>query len=237
MAQSPLKMNLRFDPSVEGCFYQEDQDPEEVLTKYQRRAFLAYQWGVWTTAWAREALQYGLDLAGEHAVYCDTDSVKYIGDVDWTAFNNKCIKDCMESGAHATDAAGIEHYMGVYEPEPTVRFVTLGSKKYAYQDPETGKITLTVAGVNKKLGGQYLAEHGGLEAFRNGFIFPYPSGGLESVYNDTPGSRWLRIDGHLWEIGPNVHLRPSSYTLGQTADYIELLRDPALFERVKNRRL
>lgn len=188
------------------------------------------------TAWAREALQQGLDKAGHNAVYCDTDSVKYLGDVDWSDFNRKCEEDSLASGARATDPHGIEHFMGVYEQEDTyATFITAGAKKYAYTFPD-GRLGITVAGVGKKKGASELAAAGGLEAFRNGFTFS-AAGGLESVYNDTPGSRWLEIDGHLWEIGPNIYLRPSTYTLGQTADYLRLLSDPALIEAIKRRML
>lgn len=233
MAQDPVKFNMLFDESIDGCFREDDQDPEQVLKKYQKTAFLCYQWGVWVTAHARAALQTGLDLAGHNAVYCDTDSVKYIGDVDWTNYNNRCVEKCLESGAHATDANGEEHFMGVFEQESTTDFITLGAKKYAYRYPD-GKLIITVAGVNKKKGGEELARHGGLEAFRNGFIFT-DAGGLESIYNDDPGSRWIQIDGHEWEIGPNIYLKPSTYTLGQTAEYMELLKDPVLFTTLKHR--
>jgi hypothetical protein len=185
------------------------------------------------TAHARAELQAGLDMAGHNAVYCDTDSVKYVGSIDWTPYNNKCVALCNESGAHATDAKGQEHFMGVFEQEPTTSFITLGAKKYAYQYPD-GKLVITVAGVNKKKGAVELAEAGGLDAFRNGFIF-IKAGGLESIYNDEPGSRYVFVDDMAWEIGPNIYLKPSTYTLGQTAEYIELLKDPALFSMVKHR--
>lgn len=233
MAQDPVKFNLLFDEDVDGCFREDDQDPEKVLTAYQKRAFLCYQWGVWVTAHARAALQAGLDLAGHSAVYCDTDSVKYIGDVDWTDYNNGCIEKCLETGAHATDANGEEHFMGVFEQESTTDFITLGAKKYAYRYPD-GKLVITVAGVNKKKGAAELAAAGGLEAFQNGFIFT-EGGGLESIYNDEPGSRWMEIDGRQWEIGPNVYLKPSTYTLGQTWEYMELLKDPVLFSQIRHR--
>lgn len=234
MAQDPVKFNLLFNEDYPEVFrVEDDQDPGEILLKYQRRAFLAYQWGVWVTAWAREALQVGLDLAGHNAVYCDTDSVKYIGDVNWKPFNDRCVDDCLKNGAHATDAKGEEHFMGVYEMESTSDMVTLGAKKYANQYPD-GHLVITVAGVNKKKGGDELLQAGGLPAFRNGFIFR-DGGGLESIYNDQPGSRWLEIDGHSWEIGPNIYLKPSTYTLGQTADYIRLLSDPMIWKKVKHR--
>lgn len=233
MAQDPVKFNIEFHEDSVEIFQTADQDPEQVLLKYQKRAFLCYQWGVWVTAHARADLQAGLDLAGHNAVYCDTDSVKYTGDVDWSEYNQKCIEACLESGAHATDAKGVEHYTGVYEPEDTVDFVTLGAKKYAYRYPD-GRLVITVAGVNKKKGAVELAAAGGLEAFQNGFIFS-DAGGLESIYNDEPGSRWYFVDDMPWEIGPNIYLKPSTYTLGQTAEYIELLKDPALFKKVAHR--
>ena len=172
-------------------------------------------------------------MAGHNAIYCDTDSVKYVGNVDWSEYNQACIDACHVSGAHATDAKGVEHYMGVFEPEDTVTFVTLGSKKYAYQK-EDGKLVITVAGVGKSKGAEELRRAGGLPAFKNGLIFS-DAGGLESIYNDEPGSRWIEIDGHHWEIGPNIYLKPATYTMGQTAEYMELLQDPLLPQKFKQR--
>jgi len=233
MAQDPVKFSILFTEEDPEVFTIEDAEPELLLHKYQRRAFLAYQWGVWVTAWARYDLQQGLDMAGHNAIYCDTDSVKYIGDVDWSEYNQACIDACHVSGAHATDAKGNEHYMGVFEPEDTVTFITLGSKKYAYQK-EDGHLVITVAGVGKSKGAEELRRAGGLPAFRNGLIFS-DAGGLESIYNDEPGSRWIEIDGHHWEIGPNIYLKPSTYTMGQTAEYMELLQDPLLPQKFKQR--
>lgn len=249
MAQDPVKFNIEFHEGKDP-FRTIEADPEELLAKYQKKAFLCYQWGCWVTAFAREALQFGLDLVkdtpGAWPVYCDTDSVKYTGTVDWSAYNTKCIEDCEESGAHATDPAGVEHYMGVYEQEdPYKRFITLGAKKYAYEYAEKHKNTaevkngwlgITVAGVGKKTGAKELADHGGLEEFKEGFIFR-DAGGLESIYNDQTGSRWIAVDGQPWEIGPNVYLKPSTYTLNITREYSELLKDPQIFLEIRKRML
>ena len=124
--------------------------------------------------------------------------------------------------------------MGVYEQEQTYStFKTMGAKKYAYTYPD-GSLGITIAGVNKRKGAEELARAGGLEAMENGFTF-VEAGGLESVYNDTQGSRWIEIDGNRWEIGPNIYLRPSTYTLGQTEDYLRLLRDPCIIEQIRRR--
>lgn len=239
MAQDPVKMSILFDEDAADpldTFRIDWQDPEKVLKEYQRRAFLCYQWGVWTTAWARAELDAGLVMAGRNAVYCDTDSVKYLGSIDWTEYNRERVEASLESGAHATDPQGEEHFMGVFEQEQSYsRFITLGAKKYAYEYQD-GSIGITVAGVGKKTGAAELAANGGLEAFGNGFIFR-DAGGLETIYNDTSGSRWIQVDGHALEMGPNIYLKPSTYTLGQTWDYIRLLQMPDLFDRIRQRNL
>lgn len=239
MAQDPVKMSILFDEDAADpldTFRIDWQDPEKVLKEYQRRAFLCYQWGVWTTAWARAELDAGLVMAGRNAVYCDTDSVKYLGSIDWTEYNRERVEASLESGAHATDPQGEEHFMGVFEQEQTYsRFITLGAKKYAYEYPDSS-LGITVAGVGKKTGAAELAANGGLEAFGNGFIFR-DAGGLETIYNDTSGSRWIQVDGHALEMGPNIYLKPSTYTLGQTWDYIRLLQMPDLFDRIRQRNL
>jgi hypothetical protein len=67
------------------------------------------------TAHARQQLEEGIQLAGEGFVYCDTDSVKYIGEIDWQQYNQKYIEQSKESGAVARDPSGKLHYMGTFE--------------------------------------------------------------------------------------------------------------------------
>ena len=110
--------------------------------------------------------------------------------------------------------------MGVYEQEKTdQRFKTLGAKKYAFE--QDGKTYITVAGVNKRLGGKELERFGGLDAFNEGFIFR-EAGGMESVYNDEPYG-YVNIDGHELYVGTNVLLRDSTYSLGITDEYRRIL--------------
>lgn len=206
----------------------------ELLTKSNEKAFLAYQWGVWCTAWARKCLEDGIRLVteteGADFIYCDTDSVKYTGTVDWSRYNADRIAECQESGAYATDPKGITHYMGVFESEDRkdtgyayLKFKTLGAKKYAYVEEENGRTHCTIAGVNKKLGGNELDKHGGLSAFAEGFIFK-EAGGTEAVYNDQPEISQMEIDGHLLPIVSNVSIVPSEYTLGITGEYERIIR-------------
>lgn len=217
MAQNPAKETILFK---DNDYIKDDVPLSERLKEANRRAFLAYQWGCWVTAWARYRLEEGIKMAGDQFVYCDTDCVKYVRDIDWRAYNLQRIKDSTASGAFADDPSGERHYMGVYEQEKTAqRFKTLGAKKYAFE--QDGKTYITVAGVNKRLGGQELERFGGLDAFNEGFIFR-EAGGMESVYNDEPYG-YVNIDGHELYIGTNVLLRDSTYSLGITDEYRRIL--------------
>ena len=215
-----------------------DELERELLGKYNEKAFLAYQWGVWVTAHARDALERGIRLVhetgknqlGVHFIYCDTDSVKYTGVVNWDQYNQERIMECQESGAFATDPSGVTHYMGVFETEDNpdtgyayYQFKTLGAKKYAYTETEGGAVHCTIAGVNKANGGKELDQHGGLSAFEEGFIFR-DAGGVEAVYNDDPVIKTVTIDGHTMNITSNVSLLPSEYTLGITGEYARIIR-------------
>ena len=220
MAQDPVKQDILF---INEEWTESHEDEKDLLEAYNKKAFLPYQWGVWVTAWARYRLQEGIRLAGDNFVYCDTDSVKYLGEIDWAAYNQERIEDSKRSGAYATDPKGVTHYMGVYEDDGHYNeFITLGSKKYAYNYEAGGESHVTVSGVNKRKGGKELDKHGGLTAFRPGFVFT-EAGGTESVYNDEPEIRKVEREGKPIFITPNIVIRDSTYTLGITAEYAALL--------------
>lgn len=228
-AQDPVKQSILF---INNDFQEQNEEEAKLLLEHNKKAFLAYQWGVWVTAWARYRLEEGIILAhgdiekpdSPQFVYCDTDSVKYLGDIDLNMFNRQRISDSKRSGAYATDPAGITHYMGVYEKEHDMcEFRTMGAKKYVYRETPEDKLTCTIAGVSKSLGGKELESHGGITAFHEGFTFEQ-AGGLEAVYNDDV-DKVIYIEGHSLHITANVVLRPSTYTLGLSADYKRLLTE------------
>lgn len=222
-----------------GDFDEDTSIPdEELLRKSNQRAMLGYQVGVWCTAHARMALEIGIRLAhgkgknGEQCyfIYADTDSVKYIGDIDWSSYNADRVAECQKSGALAVDPKGITHYMGVYETEDNpetgycyYQYKTLGAKKYAFVKKPGGPTSVTIAGVNKKKGGGELDKHGGLSAFHDGFLF-VEAGGTQAVYNDAPEVSEIEIDGHHLPITSNVAILPSTYRLGITGEYERIIQ-------------
>lgn len=216
-AQNPVKHTIRF---IDNSYKEDDTPDEELLEAANKKAFMAYQWGVWVTAWARYRLEEGIKLAGDNFVYCDTDCVKYVGSINWDKYNKKRITDSRKNGAFATDPQGETHYMGVYEQEKTDElFKTMGAKKYCFV--QDGKTYITVAGVNKSKGGAELDKYKGIYSFNDGFIFS-DAGGLESVYNDNSYGKYA-VDGREISITPNVYLCPSTYTLGETQEYKMLI--------------
>ena len=228
-AQDPVKQSILYDA---GNFRIDTVPNEELYNKYMKKAFQPYQWGVWTTAHARKALEDGIKIAGHNCIYVDTDSVKFIGDADFSEFNKNAISLSKQSHAFADDIKGKTHYMGVYEQEQTyARFKTLGAKKYVYEYAD-GEVHCTIAGVNKKLGGKELMnvsrETGKdpLHLFTDGFVFKM-AGGNEVIYNDFPNNEEIElyVNGKKEIITRNESIIDSEYTVGITDEYAALLAE------------
>lgn len=224
MSVEAIKDELEF---IDGQFVYQDKPLKDLVNKHNKRAFLSYAWGVWTTCWSRKRLADGIDIVTKNGtepfnfIYSDTDSIKYVGDVDFTEYNNAVEQEAIRHNAYASDDKGIVHFMGVYEDEgyklPN-RFKTMGAKKYVLED-ENKKLHITIAGVNKHLGGEEL---GKLENFKEGFIFN-KAGGTESVFNDNVDMYYLTLEGKRLHITDNLVIRNSTYTLGITAEYKAIL--------------
>ena len=229
--QDPCKDNILYN---EGEFADEGIPIPDLLEKYYKTCFMSYAWGVWITAWARFELRQGLWIAGRDAVYCDTDSVKFVGEHDFSDLNRKYFEASTKSGAFAVDPKGTIHYMGVYEYEGSYKeFATLGAKKYVYVN-QKDELHITIAGVNKERGAAELARAGGIDAFllgtentigtgetvlnNKGFIFR-EGGGNELIYNMDKFYVTLTIDGHKLDITRNVVIKDSTYQLGVARDY------------------
>ena len=101
----------------------------------------------------------------------------------------------------------------------------MGAKKYAYRD-DKGKLHITIAGVNKRIGAIELERAGGLKAMQEGFKFIY-AGGLEARYSDHPDqdgiTEFITEDNVPIRITRNVSLVDNTKTLGLTGEYRDLL--------------
>lgn len=238
-ATDPIKPELIYDGVNVTMPLLDDATVGRLYEEYTKKAWIPYQWGVWTTALARYELFKGMQAIAKDTtedglpgswdiIYWDTDSLKYVGNHDEALrkLNLSYIKRSRSNRGYAADPSGEEHFLGVFEKEDTYkRFITWGAKKYAYEY-EDGIPHVTIAGVNKSIGAEELREKGGLEVLKAGFVFE-KAGGTESVYNDTIPDQCkdIEIDGHKLHITKNIALLPSTYRMGVTSDYAEILRD------------
>lgn len=231
MYTDPVRDEISIDE--EGIWHEKRPDKiSDSLTDYRRNRnnFLYYPWGVWTTAYARRHLHNLILLIGESSIYWDTDSDKAQVTPDILrrieSANVEIKRICEERAAYIDMPYGRE-YLGIYEHETAKgtyrRFKTLGAKKYAYED-YTGKLHLTVSGVNKSFGATELER---LENFRPGFIFRR-AGGNTLHYNHARLEKTL-IPGLNYTLGKpiltgdNIGIEDSTYMLGITKEYAEIL--------------
>ena len=242
--QDPIHSEILFDGGkyTERNLYDFPSEAEKALAK----APFPYQWGVYITCYAREALQEAIDLAGDRMVYCDTDSVKVIGKLNLDEVNKKREKLARKNGAWAKDRKGNSYYMGVFEYEGTYdKFITQGAKKYASIKGDCKysatcpyfpkcKMKVTASGVstaiNEKSGLPIAVEEmGSLENFREGMIWR-EAGGTMSVYNDADWFSYTDPDsGKSVYITPNIAILPTTYKMGYSDDYRDLLTDVLLY--------
>lgn len=235
-AQHVLHQNILYD---DGEYNLEELSPADIDKELSKAKF-PYQWGVYTTAYARAALQEAIDLAKQNMVYCDTDSVKTLGKIDLSLLNKKRQNMAVEHRAFADDPSGTRHYMGVFEEECKYdRFISCGAKRYAYEID--GEMGITVSGVthevNEKTGLTYAVEElGCLENFHEGFIWHKAAGNI-AIYNDNADFDYTDPEtGKQVHISKNVALVPCTYEMKYSRSYVSLLTELGLYTEYKKAR-
>lgn len=202
-----------------------EEEMQEALDKYYKnhRSFLNYSWGVFVTAYARRELEDGLNIAGLDTIYCDTDSVKFIGnhDKEFEAYNERLNKECEEKGIrNYTEVNGKRFYMGIFDKEKGYdEFITLGAKKYAFL--QNGKLGITVSGLSKKKGAEELEKKGGLRRFQRNEVF-YNSGRTIAQYNSA-SVHDITVNGCRFSTASNLAIVDTTYTLGITDTMLDII--------------
>lgn len=232
---------------IEGEWVTESPDLEKALGKYNNspRRFLAYQWGVFVTAYARRNLWSAILTIGRDYIYSDTDSVKirhaerykdYFDDYDKNVLLK--LRKAMEYHhlsfelVNPKSVDGKEHPLGVWDYEGTYKlFKTLGAKRYMVQDGK-GEWSLTISGVNKKIAMPYLLKECSpgetpMDLFEDDLYFPPDATGKNlHTYIDYPqkGSfkDYLGNPG-TYDERSSVHLEKTSYELTMTSTYLDFI--------------
>ena len=180
-----------------------------------------YSTGLFIPAYNRLHLVSMLYKIDRDAIYSDTDSIKFKGNYDnlFTEYNKQIeenIKACCTEKVKFDMFKPNGRLLGTFDEEvPYKRFVSYGSKKYAYEFENDNKVHITVAGLNKEKGAKALNK---LEDFKIGKKWDYEqSGRLTSYYVENQPT--VEIDGHIINYRYGVYLRPCTYTLGITDEY------------------
>ena len=229
MVQKLINESNIYDPTLKE-WRTEKEDISKGLDKYydSKNSFLSYQHGVYVTAHARRRLNMAHKIVGLDGVYTDTDSCKYVNrelyEEEFRKLNEKIMYECEHNDIPAViEHNGKKYYLGIFEyesdneEEPVYsRFKTLGAKKYAYEDDKGFHIT--VAGMNKKKGAKVI---GKLENFAIGNTF-HDVGRTTSWYNEEE-PHMINVNGHVFESASNIGILESTYTMGVTGEYWELI--------------
>ena len=253
-------MEWRYDEfDLEQIPEDELPDVAELVQKYNgnKNRFLFYPWGVWITAHARYNLMTSILAFGDDYVYSDTDSIKAINGsrhYDFIEAYNQHVFDMLKRASDyhkiplesfmPCTVKGEQKPLGVWEWETSPenggayeRFKTLGAKRYMlekYKDEtHTEKqISLTVAGLNKKLAVPYMLEKYGQEkifdAFTNNLVIPAgQTGRKDPVYIDKP-TKGSIIDytGQTFEYEErsSVYMEDTEYSLSMSDQYVKFLK-------------
>lgn len=223
-----------------------------------KNRFMFYPWGLWVTAYARLNLWTGIVAVGDDYVYSDTDSLKLLNYekhkpyVEW--FDKQIIAKMEAMCEHykldpkllkPKTKDGVEKMLGIWDYEGTYpRFKTLGAKRYLVEDK--GKLKLTVAGLSKQKGIEYLLEKNGgdfdavFNAFSDDLYIPADrTGKMTHTYIDEAAK--FKIKDYLGnestvETLSGVHLESCDFTLSIALKYrnfLANLSDGYIFAGVK----
>lgn len=208
--------------------------------------FLFYPWGVYVTAHARSQLFRAILNLENDYVYSDTDSVKILNYEShkkyFSDYNSEILYKISKASLHhkiplsrfcPQDPSGKKHPIGYFEFDGFYKyFKTCGAKRYINTTPDD-KTSITVAGLGKKAGLEYITSKYGPDIksiyshFTNGLsIPPGHTGKLTSTYIDQPrmgaivdyqGNRAVFYESSA------THLEPAPYNLSMSENFLRYL--------------
>ena len=224
-----------------------DEQIEEYNNKKSR--FLYYPWGVWVTAYARRNLWTGIININEDYIYSDTDSIKlknydkhkkYIEN-----YNNIVIKKleemCLQNNFNFEDLEpktnnGVKKLIGIWDFDGSYsRFKTLGAKRYLVEYKDTKDLEITVAGLGKQSGMDYMKRYCNYD---NTKVFEMFTNELYIPKGETGKSTHTYIDkehtftctdflGNVTKIETlsGIHLEDCDFTLSISEMYMNFLNN------------
>ena len=175
---------LRDEFIYENGLWSTEKCNEEIeIERYNKKITrtLSYAWGVWITAYCRRNLWTAILCVGDDYIYSDTDSIKitsykkhkkYFDNYNFLMIE-KLKKACAYHNLSFSLCNPQKKLIGIWELDGNYQyFKTLGAKRYIVQENE--KIKITVAGLGKKGGLEYLKSLGSdcFKNFKEGLYIP-----------------------------------------------------------------
>ena len=228
---------------------EEPADVEKQIQDYNesRNRFLYYPWGIWTTAFARRNLWYGIIAMGDDYIYSDTDSIKFLNYEKHKPFIEAYDKNLIQKlekmctlykipieKLKPKTREGEEKFIGLWDFDGQYkRFKTLGSKRYLVEHVDTGELELTVAGLSKKDGLEYMKRKNNndhdkvFEMFNDELHIPADETGKNThTYIDSEQEYMImdyRGKEGRAEARSGVHLEKAEFTLSLAREYVNFL--------------
>lgn len=176
---------------INNAWDMEKVDLDNEITKYNnsKNRYLSYVWGIFTTAYVRKTIATAIVNLKSDYVYSDTDSVKYKNYERnkgfFEAYNkinySKMLSMCQIQNFDKQFFIHGEKVLGMFDYEGTYKeFITQGAKRYAYKD-SNNEYHITVAGLPKTKGVDYLKRNGGLSAFNDGMSLSEEESGKQTA--------------------------------------------------------
>lgn len=205
-ATNPIREDIELDGDTWKIVKPTMDSIGEKLEKYYKsfKHCMRYQWGCYTTIWARLQLMRVYEIIGaKNFIYADTDSMFYFSTPEieqkLDAYNKECYDWAIANGAYITTDDGkiINYNAFTDEGEDITEFRFLHSKCYAYVTSD-GKLHCTIAGVkayDKETKTYREDELGSIDELKDGKIFT-KCGGTTAKYisheidNTTYGQEW-----------------------------------------------
>lgn len=245
----------RDENSYNGEWKEMKVNIDEVLEKYNtnRNRALYYAWGIWVTAYSRRNLFTGICEFADDYIYSDTDSLKVINidnHIKYIEEYNRDIKEkinrCLDryniphEMAYPKTIKGVEKPLGVWDYEGKYdNFKTLGAKRYITEI--NGKMSITIAGVSKTKGLDYLrhtykTNDDIFKNFEDDLYFPphYDKNGedcngsgklLHTYIDDYMEGEVIDYLGvkYIYNEQSGIHMENTDYTLGLEHDFLKLI--------------
>lgn len=221
----------------------EKGDAEKQIDEYNKskKRFLYYPWGIFVTAYARKNLWSGIMAMQEDYLYSDTDSIKFLNLEKHKEYiekynknvTKKLLKMCEYKRINPSlikpkTIKGIEKPLGVWDYEGKYdKFKTLGAKRYMIE--KDGEIEITIAGLSKKKGAEFIASHKNPFAyFCNTMTVPKNrTGKMTHTYIDD--ERIAKITDYqgnteLVKSLSSIHLEECEFTLDMSKQFLDFLQ-------------